>query len=108
MHTNNGRKDSLVYDMMEPFRQKIIDRFVLTLINKKVMTQDDFYVEEGRCYMTAEGKTKWIVSYEEYMNKPVKEYGEQSPRQWILAEVQKFDRFIKAISSNIEKEGELR
>ena len=108
MHTNNGRKDSLVYDMMEPFRQKIIDRFVLTLINKKVMTPENFYVEEGRCYLTAEGKTKWIVSYEEYMNKPVKEYGEQSPRQWILAEVQKFDRHIKEISSNIEKEGESR
>ena len=104
MHTNNGRKDSLVYDMMELFRQKIIDRFVLTLINKKVMSLEYFYLEDGNCRLTDEGKTRWIVAYEGYMNKPVKEYAENTPRQMIMDEVKDFVNFIKKVARMVEKE----
>ena len=106
MHANNGRKDSLVYDMMEAFRQKIIDRFVLSLVNKKVITTENFYMEEGCCFLTAEGKAKWIVAYEEYMNKSVKEYEDKTPRQWIIAEMKTIIGLIKKFSQNIAKEDE--
>ena len=106
MHANNGRKDSLVYDMMELFRQKIIDRFVLTVINKKILAAEQFYMDDGQCHLTAEGKTKWIVAYEEYMNKPVKEYGDKTPRQLVLDEVKEFVAFIKKIARIIEMQQE--
>ena len=97
-------KNSLVYDMMELFRQKIIDRFVLTLINKKVMSLEYFYLEDGNCRLTDEGKTRWIVAYEGYMNKPVKEYEENTPRQMIMDEVKDFVNFIKKVARMVEKE----
>ena len=41
-HSNNGRKDSLVFDMMDLFRQDIIDRMVITFINKKSQVSINF------------------------------------------------------------------
>lgn len=48
-HSNNGRKDSLVFDMMDLFRQDIIDRMVITFINK-MFTQDDFHYFDNACF----------------------------------------------------------
>ena len=39
-HSNNGRKDSLVFDLMEFFRQPVIDRFVLSLLNRKMISPE--------------------------------------------------------------------
>ena len=107
MHSNNGRKDSLVYDVMELFRQKIIDRFVLSLVNRKLISSDLFLIGEGRCFLTEEGKRKWIVAYEEYMCKALQEYGGKTPRQWIYREVKKFERLIKEIMREAEGKSKL-
>ncbi|MFR5650820.1 MAG: CRISPR-associated endonuclease Cas1 [Veillonella parvula] len=37
LHSTNNRKDSLVYDVMDIFRQDIIDRFVLKLLNRHMI-----------------------------------------------------------------------
>ncbi|MDY5329372.1 MAG: CRISPR-associated endonuclease Cas1 [Anaerovibrio sp.] len=44
-HSNNGRKDSLVFDLMEMFRQNIIDKFVLKLINRHSFYPIDFTMD---------------------------------------------------------------
>lgn len=98
MHSNNGRKDSLVYDIMELFRQKIVDRLVLTLVNKKSINLADFIVKDNKCLLTQEGRMKWLDAYETYMNKEVKEFKNKTPRQWIYSEVAKFSSFINDVS----------
>lgn len=35
IHSTDGRKDSLVYDIMEPFRALAVDKLILKLINQK-------------------------------------------------------------------------
>ena len=46
LHSTNNRKDSLVYDVMDIFRQDIIDRFVLKLLNRHMILPEDFDLSE--------------------------------------------------------------
>lgn len=69
LHSNNGRKDSLVYDLMEPFRQCIIDRLVLRMLNRKQFSADDFTATEKGIQLAASAKKKWTKEYELFMQK---------------------------------------
>ena len=51
-HANNGRKHSLVFDLMELFRQPVIDRLVLTLANQRSIKPDDFIKSKDDCRLT--------------------------------------------------------
>lgn len=87
-HSNNGRKDSLVYDIMEIFRQSVIDHFIMRIINYKTLTPDDFYMKSGKgCLLSNEARGKWISQYEKYMNCPFKRIGGVSVRDYIRQEV---------------------
>mgnify|MGYP002625720429 CR=1 FL=1 len=91
-HTNNGRKDSLVYDLMELFRASVSDRLVLKLLNLGRIKPDDFVQIDNQSFLSAEGKKKWCQYYEEYMQTGVKEYGGISPRDLIRNQIQVFFR----------------
>ena len=94
-HSNNGRKDSLVFDLMEPFRQRIIDRFVLKLLNRKQFKPEDFsYIQDGGCCLRDEARHRWIECYESYMIRPMNEYGGAAPRKWLREWVHNFARGI--------------
>ena len=91
LHSNNGRKDSLVYDMMEMFRQNVIDKFVLKIINKKILLPIDFRVEEeDGCNFCDAARHKWIGEYEKYMLEPRKILDGLSWRQYMHKEMEKF------------------
>lgn len=67
IHTTDGRKDSLVYDVMEPFRSAIIDKLVLRQINLRSISLAAFEVTEEGCFFTRPGLKTFIGSYEECM-----------------------------------------
>ena len=89
-HANDGRKDALVFDLMELFRQPVVDRLVLSLLNLKVLKPDDFDRSKDDCRLTDSARLLWCSRYEEYMLKVYKEYGERSSRDMILERVRKF------------------
>ena len=93
-HANDGRKDALVFDLMEMFRQPVIDRLVLSLFNLKVMKPDDFERSKEECRLTDEARLTWCTRYEEYMLREYKEYGGKSPRDMILDRVRRFSTCI--------------
>lgn len=93
-HSNNGRKDSLVYDLLEPFRQPVIDRFILKLLNLGIFTPADFELANGGCKMKLATKKRWFERYEEYLETPFQEFQGMSPRQHIRFWVEKFGLFI--------------
>lgn len=83
-HSNNGRKDSLVFDLMEIFRQNIIDKFVLKLINRHSFYPIDFTVdEEIGCRLSEAAGKHWIRYYEDYMEEKRKMLDGLSWRQYI-------------------------
>ncbi|MBE0479186.1 CRISPR-associated endonuclease Cas1, partial [Candidatus Aerophobetes bacterium] len=48
LHGINYGRPSLALDMVEEFRQPVIDRFTLKLINKKIFTTEDFEEKEKK------------------------------------------------------------
>ena len=63
-HTDRPGRCSLALDMLEEFRAPFVDRFVLTMINKKVVSESSFYTKEnGAVLLTdtacAEFLTQW-------------------------------------------------
>ena len=62
-----GRK-SLALDIIEEFRQPIIDRLTLLLFNKRMLGKYDFdFQEEGGVSLNEEGFKKFCAEYEKWM-----------------------------------------
>ena len=93
-HANDGRKDSLIFDMMEFFRQPVVDRLALNLLNKKMLQPENFSVTEEECRLTDEGRLIFCNRYEEYMAKEYREYGGKTSRDVIVERVKKFSEYL--------------
>lgn len=90
-HTSDGRRESLVLDLMEPFRPVIIDRFTLKLLNRGQFRPEDFDGnEKDGFHLKPEARRRWIGLYEEYMQHPSQEYEGRSPREQLIADIRAF------------------
>jgi CRISPR-associated protein Cas1 len=66
LHRDRPGRVSLALDVMEDLRGVYADRFVLSLINKKVMTKDDFFEKENQAItMTDDGKKKFLQAWQQ-------------------------------------------
>lgn len=102
-HSNNGRKDSLVYDLMELFRQPVVDRFVLSTVNRGQVQPHQFIIDSDMgCLLGAEVKRIWIALFEPFMEKEYHVFADMSPRKWIRKRVQDF---AEDIFKSEEEEG---
>ncbi|MHA1408653.1 MAG: CRISPR-associated endonuclease Cas1 [Candidatus Heimdallarchaeaceae archaeon] len=59
LHTDRSGKVSFVLDLIEVFRQPVVDRLVLTLINKKMIKEEDFEHSDA-CMMKEGFKKKYL------------------------------------------------
>ena len=57
-------RPSLALDLMEEFRAVIADSVVLTLINNRVLTPEDFLTWREACQLTDSGRKKFFQAYE--------------------------------------------
>ncbi len=65
MHTDRPGRRSLALDLVEEFRSWMCDRFVLSLINRRVMTTDDFVKrEDGAVIMTDNGRRTFLNAWQ--------------------------------------------
>ncbi|MBR6835885.1 MAG: CRISPR-associated endonuclease Cas1 [Oscillospiraceae bacterium] len=62
MHTLDYGKPSLVLDMMEEFRAPLCDRFVLSLINRKQVTKDDFTKDDDGNIILSDKCRRTVIS----------------------------------------------
>ena len=92
-----------MYDVMDIFRQDIIDRFVLKLLNRHMLSLEDFDISEQGCFLSKSANKKWIKLYEEYMDTEVTRLDNVTPRKWIQREVQSFMAYLQAIEVHIPK-----
>lgn len=51
LHSDRYARKSLVFDLMEEFRQQIVDKSVLKLINRNQIQKDDFELKKGMIYI---------------------------------------------------------
>jgi CRISPR-associated protein Cas1 len=61
LHADRWGRPSLVFDLMEEFRQQIVDRSILKLIIRKQIKIADFTFEEGRCRISDKARKKLIA-----------------------------------------------
>lgn len=65
LHRDRPGRASLALDLMEELRGVCADRFVLTLINKKVLSKDDFVKKEnGAVLITDDARKKFLTAWQ--------------------------------------------
>ena len=81
-----GRK-SLALDMVEEFRQPVVDRLVIRLFNKRMITEYDFSTEEDQILLNEDGFQKFCREFERWMTDKSFSEGEMSFRSRIREQV---------------------
>lgn len=65
MHTDRPGRKSLALDLVEEFRALMCDRFVLSVINKKLITGENLMQrEDGAVVLTEEGRKNFIGAWQ--------------------------------------------
>lgn len=90
-----GRK-SLSLDIVEEFRQPIVDRLVIVLFNKRVIGRYDFEIQDdNRVVLTEEGFKKFCGEYERWLTGKNSLSGEKNFRAIIREQVAELKKSIK-------------
>lgn len=83
LHKERPGRTSLSLDMVEELRAVFADRFVLTMINKKIIQKSDFIIKEnGAVIFTDEGKKKFIQSWQTRKQTEIKHPYLEEKIQW--------------------------
>lgn len=73
MHCDRPGRISLALDLMEEFRAVYADRFVLTIINKKILNESDFIRKEnGSVIMTDDAKKEFLKHWQNKKQEVIK------------------------------------
>lgn len=89
-----GRK-SLALDIIEEFRQPVIDRFVLKIFNKHMISKYDFEQDEKETLLTTGGFKKFCKEYERWMTEARNEGKRNSYRKLIQGQIRILKRCIQ-------------
>jgi len=95
---------SLSLDLMEEFRHPLVDRLVLRLFNKKMVTDDDFETKEGdsQVYLKKESLKIFIRHYEEWCNKKNRTWTDDKELSWRKAMWQQAEKLRSCIMDGID------
>ncbi|MFA5397162.1 MAG: CRISPR-associated endonuclease Cas1 [Methanogenium sp.] len=72
LHEPSTKRFSLSLDIAEIFKPLIIDTILFTVINKKIITNNDFTKNDGICMLNEKGKRKFIEEYEKKLSTTIK------------------------------------
>lgn len=65
MHTDRPGRRSLALDLVEEFRAVMCDRFILSLINKKIVSESDFEEkEDGAVLLNEDGRKLFLLHWQ--------------------------------------------
>ena len=72
MHSDHPGRVSLALDLMEELRPCLADRFVLTMINNRVMREADFEKSAGGAVLlTDQGRRKFLKNWQEHKKETI-------------------------------------
>ncbi len=72
VHEPFERRYSLNLDIADIFKPLITDRVIFSLINKNMLSADDFREETGFCFLNLDGRKKFIQAYDEKLKQTIK------------------------------------
>lgn len=71
LHSSVYGRPALALDLMEEFRPLIADSVVLTVINNRMLTPEDFHIELGAYRLKKEPKKLFLKCFEERLNEEI-------------------------------------
>lgn len=71
LHSSVYGRPALALDIMEEFRPVIVDSVVLTMLNNRMLTAEDFVVELGAYRLKDERRKVFFTEFEERLNEEV-------------------------------------
>lgn len=71
LHQPSTKRFSLSLDIAEIFKPLIVDSIIFSMVNKKMITRQDFNIENEICYLNEIGRKKFIKEYENKLNTTV-------------------------------------
>lgn len=71
LHSSFYGRPSLALDILEEFRPLIVDSVVLTLLNHRILTPDDFVVESGAYRLKQEKRNVFFEIFEDRLNEEI-------------------------------------
>lgn len=72
LHEPGYRRFSLALDLAEIFKPILADRLIFSLLNKKVIQENDFDRQLNRCLLKETGRKKVLKSWDEKINETIK------------------------------------
>ncbi len=98
LHATNNRKTSLNLDLAELFKPLVVDRTVLSLINKNLIKKEHFiYEKSGAVLLNDDGKRIMLKALYDKLNTVITEKSKKlNYRQIIRAEVNKLTLLFKS------------
>lgn len=99
LHRDRPGRISLALDLMEELRPIMADRFVLTLINRQMVTPSDFVKKEnGAVILTEEGRKRVITAWQDKKQEKIKHPFLEEKIEWGLvpyAQAMLLARFLR-------------
>lgn len=73
LHEPSDKRFSLCLDLSEVFKPLIVDRTIFSLLNKNMITEDDFYMDDGNYYRMKDRTMKVVVkALEDTLSRSIK------------------------------------
>lgn len=71
LHSPGDRRFSLCLDITEIFKPLIVDRMIFSLLNKNMISEDDFAKNSNFYYLKDKGRKKILEEYEKKLNQTI-------------------------------------
>lgn len=75
LHSAGERRFSLCLDISEVFKPLIGDRLIFSMLNKKMLTENDFLRESNFCYLKEAGRKRLLQEYDEVLKRTIQHKG---------------------------------
>ena len=73
LHRDRPGRESLALDLMEELRPCLADRFVLTMVNNRIIKPADFdFRESGAVFLTEDGRRTFLQKWQEHKKEVIK------------------------------------
>lgn len=72
LHIPGERRFSLCLDISEIFKPLIVDRMIFSILNKNMITENDFEKESNFCYLKEKGRKKILEEYQKRLKGVIK------------------------------------
>ncbi|MGM0472393.1 MAG: type I-B CRISPR-associated endonuclease Cas1b [Bacillota bacterium] len=72
LHEPSTKRFSLSLDLAEIFKPLIIDTIIFKLINNRMIKEEDFDNSDGICFLSEQGKKKFIAEYDKKLKSTIK------------------------------------